>query len=233
MGESQIGTLMKPQRKFQLKIVLGVLMMLGAYCAGSGRVDLWPGWCYAAFFLVAFSVSYSIAVRVAPDLVVERVAWDAGVKRWDRPIVSVLMFGPIITCLVAGLDARQNGIPAPDFTVVVGFTLALVGSALTNAAMAVNRFYAPVVRIQKDRGHQVVDSGLYRLVRHPGNLGNVILNAAAPFMLASNWAWIPAGVCIVLTIVRTMLEDRTLYLELPGYVSFSERTRNRLIPGIW
>jgi protein-S-isoprenylcysteine O-methyltransferase Ste14 len=204
-----------------------------AYSAGCGRIDLWPGWYYAAFFLVSFSTSYLIAVRVAPDLIVERVSWDAGVKRWDIPIVSVLILGPIITCLVAGLDARRNGIRAADFKVVLGFALGLARSALTHAAIAVNRFYAPVVRIQKDRGHQVVDSGPYRLLRRPGNLGNVILSAAAPFMLASDWAWIPAGVFIVLTIVRTMLEDRTLYLELPGYTSFSERTRNRLIPWVW
>src|SRR5579872_4449762 len=39
------------QEKCRLKIILGVLMMLGAYSAGCGRIDLWPGWCYAAFFL--------------------------------------------------------------------------------------------------------------------------------------------------------------------------------------
>ncbi|MGD0870518.1 MAG: isoprenylcysteine carboxylmethyltransferase family protein [Bryobacteraceae bacterium] len=144
-----------------------------------------------------------------------------------------MMFGPIITCLVAGLDARRHGVGPMDFKVVLGYALAVAGSALTQTALAVNRFYAPVVRIQTERGHQVVDSGPYKLVRHPGNMGNVILNVAAPFMLASDWAWIPAGVCIVLTIVRTMLEDRTLCLELPGYTAFAERTRNRLIPGVW
>src|SRR6266481_2492032 len=118
---------MKPQSRYQLKIVLGVLLMLGSYCAASGRVDLWPGWFYAAFFLVAFSASYLIAVRMAPDLIVERVSWDAGVKRWDRPIVSLLMFGPIITCLVAGLDARRNGIRAADFKVFLGYSLELAG----------------------------------------------------------------------------------------------------------
>jgi hypothetical protein len=64
-------------------------------------------------------------------------------------------------------------------------------------------------------------------------MGNLILNAAAPLMLASDWAWIPAGVSIVLTIVRTMLEDRTLCRELPGYAAFAEVTRYRLIPGVW
>lgn len=57
----------------------------------------------------------------------ERASWDAGVKRWDRSIVLWLMFGPIITCLVAGLDARRNGIRAVDFRVVLGYALALAG----------------------------------------------------------------------------------------------------------
>ena len=224
---------MKPQGTYLLKIVLGVLFMLGAYCGGSGRIDLWPGWCYTGFFLVMFLVSFRIVLRVAPDLIVERVSWDAGAKRWDKPIVTFLMFGPIVTCLIAGLDARYNGLREADFRVVLGYVLALAGSALTQSAVAANRFYAPVMRIQKERGHKVVDSGPYRLVRHPGNMGNVVLNLAAPFMLASDWAWIPAAVCVAVTVVRTMLEDRTLCQELPGYAAFAGRTRYRLIPGIW
>jgi len=89
------------------------------------------------------------------------------------------------------------------------------------------------VRIQKERGHKVVDSGPYRLVRHPGNMGNLILNVAAPLMLASHWAWIPAGVSIVLTVLRTALEDRTLRTELEGYEEYASRVPNRLVPGLW
>lgn len=88
-----------------------------------------------------------------------------------------------------------------------------------------NRLYSSVVRIQKERGHRVI--GPYRLVRHPGNLGNMLLNLAAPFMLESDWVWIPAGARIVLLVVRTAL------IELPGYEDYAGRTRGRLIPGIW
>ena len=118
---------MKPQSAYQLKIVLGVLMLVGAYCAGSGRIDLWPGWCYAAYSLVAAGASYLISVRVAPDLIAERVSWDEGVKRWDRPIVAWLMFGPVVTCLVAGLESRRNGVGPVDFKVFLGYGLALAG----------------------------------------------------------------------------------------------------------
>jgi protein-S-isoprenylcysteine O-methyltransferase Ste14 len=224
---------MNPRSAYHLKIVLGVLMLLGAYCAGSGRLDLWPGWCYAVFSLTTMAASYLVAIRVAPDLIVERVSWDAGVKRWDRPIVMWLMLGPVVTCLVAGLEARRHGVREADFEVVLGYTLGLAGSVLTQAAMAANRFYTPVVRIQKERGHKVIDSGPYRLVRHPGNLGNLMLNVAAPLMLASDWAWIPAAVSIVLTVVRTALEDRTLRAELEGYGEYAGRVTNRLVPGVW
>ena len=224
---------MKPKIQFAVKIIFGVLMMLVAYCLAAGRWDLWPGWCYAGFFLLALTASHLITSRVAPDLLVERVEWGAGVKRWDRPIVLTLMFGPIVTALVAGLDARRHGVSTPDVRALAGYALALAGSALTHTAMAFNRFYAPVVRIEKERGHHAVDAGPYRIVRHPGNLGNIILNAALPWMLASEWAWIPALCSLVLTIVRTALEDQTLQTGLPGYAAFAARTRYRLIPGIW
>jgi protein-S-isoprenylcysteine O-methyltransferase Ste14 len=224
---------MQPQHMFQLKIALGVLLMLAAYCFGCGRIDLWPGWCYAAFFLITLTGSYLVLARVAPDLIVERVSWQAGVMRWDKPIVTWLMFAPILTCLVAGLDARRNGIDTPKINVVLGYVLAAMGAALTQTAMAANRFYTPVVRIQKERGHKVVDSGPYRLVRHPGNLGNLVLNVATPLMLASRWAWIPAGLSILVTVLRTNLEDRMLCEELPGYAEYVQRTHARIFPAVW
>jgi protein-S-isoprenylcysteine O-methyltransferase Ste14 len=168
-----------------------------------------------------------------PDIVVERVTWHAGVMQWDKPIVTWLMLGPMVACLVAGLDARRNGIDPTKSKIFLGYVLAIAGSALTLAAMTVNRFYTPVVRIQSERGHKVAESGPYRVVRHPGNLGNVVLNVATPLMLASHWAWIPAGLSILLIILRTTMEDRMLRLELPGYREFAQRTRSRLLPGVW
>jgi len=34
-------------------------------------------------------------------------------------------------------------------------------------------------------------------------------------------------------VVRTVLEDRALRRELPGYPQYCTRTRYRLIPGLW
>jgi protein-S-isoprenylcysteine O-methyltransferase Ste14 len=54
-----------------------------------------------------------------------------------------------------------------------------------------------------------------------------------PLALGSLWALIPAVMLRPLLVVRTVLEDRTLQNELPGYREYTQRVRYRLIPGVW
>jgi protein-S-isoprenylcysteine O-methyltransferase Ste14 len=89
------------------------------------------------------------------------------------------------------------------------------------------------VRIQTDRGHTVATGGPYRFVRHPGYAGGLALTLATPFLLGSWPALIPAVALMGILVVRTVLEDRTLRRELPGYVEYAGRVRYRLLPGIW
>ena len=100
--------------------------------------------------------------------------------------------------------------------------------------MAVNPFFEKTVRIQHEIGHRVVDSGPYKIVRHPGYTGMIIgLILATPMLLGSGWAFVPALLAVVWAVVRTVLEDRTLRRELPGYEDYTRRVPYRLLPGIW
>jgi protein-S-isoprenylcysteine O-methyltransferase Ste14 len=38
---------------------------------------------------------------------------------------------------------------------------------------------------------------------------------------------------VIAMIIRTVLEDRTLQAELPGYREYTQEVRYRLVPGIW
>jgi protein-S-isoprenylcysteine O-methyltransferase Ste14 len=100
-------------------------------------------------------------------------------------------------------------------------------------AMYMNRFFSMTVRIQTERGHTVVDTGPYGTVRHPGYVGMLLFYAAVPFVLGSRWALVPAVFTVMLLIVRTALEDRTLRAELPGYTDYAARVHYRLLPGVW
>ncbi|HVM72655.1 MAG TPA: hypothetical protein VMT91_12915, partial [Anaerolineales bacterium] len=70
-------------------------------------------------------------------------------------------------------------------------------------------------------------------VRHPGYAGSLVYNLVLPLVLGSWWVLIPSLLTILLTFVRTGLEDRTLQAELPGYTEYTAKTRYRLIPGVW
>lgn len=220
--------------KGMLKSGISVPLMLGSYCAGAGRLDLWPGFAYAGFLLVGGLSAVWLMRTASPGLLKERSSRHAGTKKWDIPLVFwIALGGPLSTCLVAGLDARFHGVRAADWTVFAGYLLGLAGVGIMLAAMAANRFFSTVVRIQTDRGHTVVETGPYAVVRHPGYVGMLLTTIGTPFILASNWAWIPCALSIAVLLVRTALEDATLRRELPGYEAFTTQTCSRLIPGIW
>jgi len=89
------------------------------------------------------------------------------------------------------------------------------------------------VRIQTDRGHMVCDSGPYRIVRHPGYAGNILALPGIALALGSVWIIVPAIAALIITVIRTALEDKTLQEELPGYRDYVRRVRYRLIPGVF
>ena len=142
-----------------------------------------------------------------------------------------LMF-PLV--IVAGLDHRFGWSPVfPLWLIVIGFILISLGYAFAVWALAENRFFSSVVRIQTDRGHVVCDSGPYRIVRHPGYAGNILPLLGIVLALSSVWTLIPATVALIITVIRTALEDQTLQEELPGYRDYARRVRYRLIQGIY
>ena len=104
---------------------------------------------------------------------------------------------------------------------------------LTIWAMASNRFFYSVVRIERERGHTVATSGPYGYVRHPGYVGGILFDLVTPLFLGSLWSFLPAGFTVCVLVVRTALEDRTLRAGLDGYEEYARRVRYRLLPGIW
>lgn len=139
-----------------------------------------------------------------------------------------------MTTGVAGLlDAVRYHWSSMPFVFVyldaILFTLAMV---LIAWEMVVNPFAETSVRIQTDRGHTVITSGPYRMVRHPMYLGAILMYTAASLVWGSIWALALAAMITGLRIWRTSREDQTLRQELAGYEEYSARTRDRLLPGL-
>jgi protein-S-isoprenylcysteine O-methyltransferase Ste14 len=197
----------------------------------------WQGWAVALLFVSVGIASRWWAERRHPGLMAERAQplKGPGVKPWDKilaPLMALSLGLPLF--IVAGLDHRFGW--SPDFPVwsnVTGLLLVAAGYAFGSWALAENQFFSAVVRIQGERGHVVCDTGPYRIVRHPGYAGNTIPPFAMAGALGSVWVLIPALVALVVTVIRTALEDRTLQDELAGYDQYAKRVRYRLWPGVY
>ncbi len=218
----------------QLVIVVLVAPLLPMII--SGDWGWWQGWVYAAVNILSFVVSRLILARVHPDLIRERARFmDAqDTKPWDKVLAPMLALGPVLTVVVAGLDRLYGWSSAsPVWVNLTALVVMLIGYAFSSWALIVNRFFSGTVRIQTERGHHVVTDGPYRIIRHPGYAGGLLGFVVIPLLLDSVWAFIPAVLLTIVVIIRTVLEDKTLQAELPGYAEYAKKTRYRLIPGVW
>ncbi len=200
----------------------------------AGRLDWVAGWLYVGMATLYLAANMVYLERVNPGLIAARMRYGKGTKRWD--IVWGVVFGPVMLSIyvVAGFDAvRFEWSTMSAFYWPIGLVLFVVGATLLSWSMGVNPFFEKTVRIQKDRGHRVIDTGPYGFVRHPGYVGFFGWCLSAPFLLGSWWAFVPAALSVVGMIVRTALEDRTLREELDGYAAYADRVRYRLCPGVW
>lgn len=224
-----------PRHWIRLVVAYFLIPLVLMTCGGD--LGWWQGWLYG-FLVVAVGIGGRVwAEHRHPGLMAERQDRESArnAKAWDKvlaPLMALSIGFPMV--IVAGLDHRHAW--SPEFSLwlsVTGFVLIALGYAFATWALAENRFFSSVVRIQLDRGHVVCDSGPYRLVRHPGYAGNLPPLLGIVLALDSLWALIPAAVATIITVIRTALEDRTLKEELPGYRDYAKRVRYRLIPYLY
>lgn len=222
------------QGRVIVSAAVGVILFGAIMFVAAGTLRWWQGWAY----LGVMALYYFIATVVIPfdaELAEERTSMKEGVKPWDKVLASVLsLLFPLGFMIGGGLDVRFDASPVLPIWLEIG-SLALVAGSLILMGWAAytNDFYGRYVRIQTERGHHAVKDGPYRIVRHPAYLGTLIFYVASALALGSLWTLLLSAFTIILTIIRTALEDRTLRNELPGYEDFTRETRFRLIPGIW
>ncbi|MGC9445043.1 MAG: methyltransferase family protein [Candidatus Methanospirareceae archaeon] len=213
---------------FALLIIIAFIFIL------AGRLSYWQGW---AFSIVTVLLVMVQMLLFAPktELARERFKPGPGTKWWDKlfwVLYAPLFFAiVIIACLDTG---RFRWSPELPVAVYITSYLAYICSIyLYSWAMWVNQWFSSTIRIQTDREQQVVQEGPYRSVRHPGYVAGILMALSTAVALGSLWALVPAGLVVLLLIIRTALEDRTLQKELPGYAEYAQKVQYRLVPKLW
>jgi protein-S-isoprenylcysteine O-methyltransferase Ste14 len=201
--------------------------------AGTWR---WPAaWVFLATMGIIGLSAGSWLARTDPELLAERMRLTAQDDQpaADKIFVPVIGGVFLIWFVAIGLDHRLIGSDFPIALQALGLALLLLSTVFVMWVMRENSFAAPLVKVQRERGHHVVSTGPYAWVRHPMYSGAILFMVGIPLLLSSGWGLAISPLFAVLFAVRTGIEERTLIEGLPGYRDYTAHVRYRLLPGVW
>jgi protein-S-isoprenylcysteine O-methyltransferase Ste14 len=177
-------------RRLIISTVSSLLILVLCLFLPAGTWGWFRGWLFLIVLLAA-SVRITLYLRrVNPDVIAGRVNRSKGTKRWDLILgaffgLPTLLAIPIVAALD---DGSYHWFPVPWWVCLLGYVLLITGMAGLTWAQLVNKFFEPFVRIQTGRGHRVIDTGPYAIVRHPGYAAGYLLFVGMPLALGSLWA---------------------------------------------
>jgi protein-S-isoprenylcysteine O-methyltransferase Ste14 len=221
-----------------------LIIRSGLWLAGMAALLFIPAgtlrWPAAWMFLLEMCVwTFAMSAWLArhdPELLAERVKPlnQPGQKRWDKILITGAAVLWAAWLAFMPLDAvRYRWSHVPPWVEGMGAIGLLACAYLVYITFRENTYAAPVVRIQKERGHKVVATGPYQYVRHPMYAGAAFFFLSTPLQLGSWWGLALAPLMIAVLAIRAVLEERTLAVELEGYAEYAARVRYRLIPLVW
>jgi protein-S-isoprenylcysteine O-methyltransferase Ste14 len=196
----------------------------------------WPAaWLFLGTMIVLGVAGGLWLARTDPALLAERMRMTMQPDQPAADKMFMLAFGVVaLAWLVAiGLDRRLHG---SDFALALqalGLAMLLLSTGFIMWVMHENSFAAPVVKVQSDRGHRVIDSGPYAWVRHPMYSGGLVFFVGTSLLLGSWWGVAMTPLLAVLFAIRTGIEERALTAGLLDYGDYMSRVRYRLLPGVW
>jgi protein-S-isoprenylcysteine O-methyltransferase Ste14 len=221
-----------------VRLVADAALVATLLFVSAGTLSWWRAWVLLAVLLVVRTVSAVAVYRVNPALLQERAKLPThGDQPWTDKLLllAVLATGFMGLPVIAGFDVfRWHVLPQPaPLLANLGLVLFTLGWGIKALALRTNVFATAVLRLQRERQHAVVDTGVYGIVRHPFYAGTPLVLVGLGLWLESYTSALFAVVPIAFLVVRLRLEERFLRRELPGYSEYTVRVPHRLLPGIW
>jgi protein-S-isoprenylcysteine O-methyltransferase Ste14 len=212
------------------RLIIGIPILIIILFLPAGTIDYWEAWVYLAILLIPMVIVMFYFVMKAPEFLVHRMEFKE--KKSEQKIIVSLAYIPfLLAFILPGIDIRFGWSKVPIAIIVVSEILVILGYLFVVLVFKENQYASRIIEVQQ--GQKVIQSGPYKLVRHPMYMGASLMYLASPLALGSYWAIIPAIFIIPIFIARIINEESILTKELEGYSEYKLKTRYRLIPGIW
>jgi protein-S-isoprenylcysteine O-methyltransferase Ste14 len=223
--------------KLILRATLGLLnlvVVLGVAIFGSAGTLRFPeAWVFLSLFAACSLAVTLYLARNDPALLARRThAGPIAEKELRQKLIQgVASLAFLATVILPGLDHRFGWSHAPPAIVALGDACILLGFLAVLLVFRENTYTSAIIEVASEQ--RVIDSGPYAIVRHPMYAGALVLVAGIPLALGSFVALATLPPFVAVLVGRLLEEERFLVERLPGYAAYTERTRHRLIPGVW
>ena len=206
-------------------ILVGVLLFLPA-----GTFAYRQAWLFIGILFVPMFIAGICLLFRSPELLRKRLSAKEEQGEQKRVVaLSGLLF--IAMFIVAGLNFRFGWLLLPDWTTYTAAGIFLLGYALYAEVMRENVWLSRTVEVQENQ--EVIDTGLYGIVRHPMYSATLLLFLAMPLVLNSVWSFALMLLYIPIIVKRILNEEKVLEKDLAGYADYKQRVRYRLVPFVW
>ncbi len=165
-----------------------------------GTIDWVAGCVFLGLMIVYEAFSLTQLSKHNPDVIEERkgiIKEDQ--KTWDKVftvVLTVVQLGWIVFLPIDAVRLKLSLVPL--WAQIIGGILMMAGFYLVHIVAMENAYLSRTVRIQDERGHRVIDTGPYAMVRHPMYVGVIVIFPGVALLLGSGWGAL-VGVILALT----------------------------------
>ena len=213
-----------------VKLLSGLVMIAILLFLPAGTWHYLHAWLFIALLFVPMTMIGIWLYLSHPNLLVKRLGNKEREQQQKNVVaLSGLMF--ISGFVLCALDYRCGWSSVPVWLVVVASVIFLLGYGMYAEVMRENAYLSRTIEVQE--GQQLIDSGLYGIVRHPMYTATILMFMAIPLVLGSFWALFVFAIYPILMVLRIQNEEQVLVEGLVGYSEYQKRVKWRLIPFVW
>lgn len=227
--EQQINT-QGIKRKIIVFAIVAFLVLCTAFFLPARTLNYWEAWVYIGIIFSCASFAVVYFLKNDPQLLERRIKTKEKLKE-QRLIIRAGWLIFLLIFLIPGFDKYYGWSDVPLALILISDIMVITGYLMVIAVFRENSYTSRVVDVES--GQKVISTGPYAIVRHPMYSGNILMYGFTPLALASYWGLIGSVLLILLLVLRIRSEEKFLIINLDGYRDYLQKTRYRLIPGIW
>lgn len=212
------------------KFFIGLIIICALLFIPAGTLNYPNGWLFIALLFIPMFFAGIIMFVKSPELLRRRLNADEEEEEQKIVIlISAIIF--LLAFILAGLNFRFGWFKLNSLIIIIASVIFLLAYIMYAEVLRENEYLSRTVEVNE--GQNVVDTGLYGIVRHPMYTSTIFLFLSMPLVLDSIFSFIVMLIYPIIIIFRIKNEEKLLEEELDGYVEYEKRVKYRLIPYLW